>query len=188
MPVLLTYPTEKEFAKMLKRKQQIIALAIATILLLPTISQSCIAQSANDTFSIIWISDTQYITESHPDLFTDLCRWITQNKDTYNVQMVIHTGDIVNQEGNITQWTNANYSMSLLAADAIPYCWNAGNHDYNATCWIGNQYEAFNPQTFQSKPYWLSSFEDGKNTAVCFNASGYQWLIVNLAFFANDLL
>ena len=172
---------------MQRAKQQTIVLAMAAaLLLMPVLTQTCKAQTGNSTFSIIWITDTQYLSESHPADYTNLCRWITQNRANYNVQMVIHTGDIVNAEGNTIQWLNANKSMSLLADADIPYCWDAGNHDYNSTCWIGNQYSMFNPQTFQSKSYWAGSFQDGMNTAVCFNASGHQWLIVNLAFDAND--
>jgi hypothetical protein len=172
---------------MQRTKQQTIALVIAaSLLLMPSLTQICKAQTSNNTFSIVWITDTQYLSESHPSDYTNLCRWITQNKDNYNIQMVVHTGDIVNEEGNTTQWINANQSMCLLADADMPYCWDAGNHDYNTTCWIGNQYIMFNPQTFQSKPYWAGSFQDGMNTAVCFNASGHQWLIINLAFYAND--
>ena len=72
------------------------------------------------------------------------------NVETYNVKMVIHTGDIVDTEGNRTQWLNANQSMSILLNNGIPYCWDAGNHDYNSTCWIGYQFGAFNPQIMQS--------------------------------------
>jgi hypothetical protein len=102
------------------------------------------------------------------------------------VEMVIHTGDIVNQEGNRTQWASANQSMSFLLANGIPYCWDAGNHDFNATCWIGKQFSAFNPQVMQEKPYWVSDDFDGMNTAVHFNVSGWDCLIVNLAYHAND--
>jgi 3',5'-cyclic AMP phosphodiesterase CpdA len=153
---------------------------------MPVLTQTCNAQTSNSTFSIIWITDTQYLSESYPEDYANLCSWITQNRDTYNIQMVVHTGDIVNEEGNTTQWIHANQSMGILADADIPYCWNAGNHDYNSTCWIGNQFTMFNPQTFQSNPCWVSSFQDGMNTAVAFNASGHQWLIVNLAFYAND--
>ncbi len=47
--------------------------------------------------------------------------------------MVIHTGDIVNDEANQTEWANANESMSMLLNNGIPYCWDAGNHDYDST-------------------------------------------------------
>ena len=137
-------------------------------------------------FSVIWITDTQYLTEDHPTYFDSMCRWIVNNAETYNVKMVVHTGDIVNSEGNQTQWVSANKSMSILLDDGIPYCWNAGNHDYNDTVWLGNQYTAFNPAVMEQKPYWLGDDSDGKSTAVHFTVGGQDFLIVNLAYSASD--
>jgi hypothetical protein len=156
-------------------------------LLLLTAVQPCTAAAGSGSvFSIIWITDTQYLSESHPAYYDSLCRWIVQNKDVYNVKMVVHTGDIVNEEGNRTQWISANQSMSILLANDIPYCWDAGNHDYNATCWIGSQFFAFNPRVMQGKSYWVSDEFDGMNTAVRLNVAGWDWLIINLAYYAND--
>jgi len=175
----------KKQAAIYARTMTLIALTVA--LLITAGAQSCSASAdATSSFSIIWITDTQYLSESHPEYCDDLCRWIVNNKDTYNVKMVVHTGDLVNQEGNRTQWTNANQSMSILLANGVPYCWNAGNHDYNATCWIGNQFSAFNPQTMQTQSYWVSDEFDGMNTAVRFNVAGWDCLIVNIAYNAND--
>ena len=152
-----------------------------------TITQTLTASAQTDsTFSIIWITDTQYLSASHPTYYDALCRWIAANKINYNVQMVIHTGDIVDTEGNSTQWLNANESMSILLNNGISYCWDAGNHDYNATCWIGDQFGAFNPQAMQSKPYWVGNEFSGMNTAVRFDVNGWDCLIINIAYDAND--
>ncbi len=137
-------------------------------------------------FSIIWITDTQYLSESHPTYFDSLCRWIVNNAETYNVKMVVHTGDLVEDEWNTTQWANANHSMSILLDAGIPYCWNAGNHDYNETYWIGNQFSAFNPVVLAEKSYWINDKFDGQNTAVTFTVSNKNFLIVNIANEAND--
>jgi hypothetical protein len=141
-------------------------------------------QGAN--FSVIWITDTQYLSESHPTYYDSLCRWIVNNAEKYKVKMVIHTGDIVEDEFNRTHWENANKSMSILLDADIPYCWNAGNHDYNETCWIGNQYTAFNPETLATKPYWIGDAADGQNTAVHFSVEDWDFLIVNIAYEAGD--
>jgi hypothetical protein len=170
-----------------KSRHLAIAIAFTIAILAPSLIQPiATAQMDTDNFSVIWITDTQYLSESNPKLYDNLCQWIAQNTAAYNVKMVIHTGDIVNDESNRTQWQSANQSMSILLANNIPYCWDAGNHDYNSTCWIGNQYAAFNPETFEAKPYWVSDDLGGVNTAVHFNASGQNWLIVNVAFQAND--
>ena len=142
--------------------------------------------ATDSNFSIIWITDTQYLSESYPLYFNSLCRWIVNNAATYNVKMVIHTGDIVNDEGSQLQWANANNSMSILLDAGIPYCWNAGNHDFNATCWIGDQFTAFNGTFMSNKPYWVGSQDNSMDTAVHFDVSGWDFLIVNLAYQAND--
>ena len=144
------------------------------------------SNAADGNFSVIWITDTQYLSESYPSYFSALCRWIVNNAATYNVKMVIHTGDLVNVEGNQTQWANANNSMSILLSAGIPYCWDAGNHDFNATCWIGDEYKAFNTLVMADTSYWLGSQSGGMDTAVHFNVSSWDFLVVNLAFQADD--
>jgi hypothetical protein len=139
-----------------------------------------------ENFSVVWITDTQYLSESYPTYFDSLCRWIVNNAGTYNVKMVVHTGDLVDTEGNLTQWANPNNSMSILLDAGIPYCWDAGNHDYNATCWVGNQFAAFNTSVMQQKPYWVGDDFDGQNTAVHFSDAGQDFLIVNIAYNASD--
>jgi hypothetical protein len=138
------------------------------------------------TFSIIWITDTQYLSESHPTYFDALCRWIVNNAETCDVKMVVHTGDLVEDEWNTTHWENANNSMSILLNNGIPYCWDAGNHDYTETCWIGDQFVAFNPAVLAEKLYWVGDKFAGQNTAVHFSVSNQDFLIVNLAYLAND--
>jgi hypothetical protein len=137
-------------------------------------------------FSVIWITDTQYLSESHPTYYESLCRWIVNNAEKYKIKMVIHTGDIVEDEGNRTNWETANKSMSLLLDAGIPYCWNAGNHDYNETCWIGNQYTAFDPDFMATKPYWIGDNMDGQNTVVHFGVGDWDFLVINIAYEADD--
>jgi hypothetical protein len=160
-------------------------LAFAIAPLMSAYAQPSAATAQDKDFSIIWITDTQYLAESNPAYNENLSRWIVQNRDTYNLKMVIHTGDLVNNEGNRTHWLNANQSMGILLDAGIPYCWAAGNHDFNSTYWIGNQYTAFNPQVLASKPYWVSTEYNGKNNAVFFNVSGWECLVVTIAYDAN---
>lgn len=160
-------------------------LILVSIVLMPTILQPTTATNEG-TFSIIWITDTQYLAESNPTLDDNLSRWIVNNAGNYNLKMVIHTGDLVNDEGNLTQWQNANKSMGILLDNGIPYTWNVGNHDFNKSYYTGNQYSTFNPEILALKQYWISTEDNGMNNAVYFNASGWECLIVNIAYDAND--
>jgi hypothetical protein len=177
---------ERPVKKTGKHRGICIMLLLLMIAALPIHINTAYSAEADANFSIIWITDTQYLSESHPTYYDSLCRWIVNNANTYNVKMVIHTGDMVEDEFNQTQWTNANKSMSILLNAGIPYCWNAGNHDYNTTYWIGNQYSAFNPAVMVEKPYWLGDKFDGQNTAVHFTVSDWDFLIINIAYQAND--
>lgn len=165
----------------------ITAIAVTLTLLAYAFAQPSTAAADSDAkFAIIWITDTQYLSENHQSYYDNLCRWIVQNKDVYNVKMVVHTGDIVNDEDKRSQWLNANHSMGILLDSGVPYCWDAGNHDYDDNTWIGNQYAAFNPEVMGAKSYWVGDEFGGMNTAVGFSVSGWDCLIVNVAFHAND--
>jgi predicted MPP superfamily phosphohydrolase len=148
--------------------------------------------ATDDSFSIMQISDTQFLSVSFPQLFKDTTSWIVNNSANYNLKMVIHTGDIVDNINSSSgaysdpaQWNNANTAMSSLLNAGIPYCWDAGNHDqipWNdaSGTWLGSSYTAFNAGNMRSKTYWVSDTADSKNTAVKFSYNGYDFLIINV--------
>ena len=179
----------------------IIALMIITIIPISIQATQGEAPTNNDIFSIMQISDTQYLSASFPQLFLDTTNWIANHATEYNVRMVIHTGDIVDNIGvnaqpqlataDPAQWSVANQAMLTLQTANIPYCWDAGNHDqipWNSPTgtWSGSSYAAFDLATMRAKPYWVSDNNDGKNTATMFNYNGYKFLIINLEYLAND--
>lgn len=75
------------------------------------------------------MTDTQYLSQNYPEEFDRACQWIVDNKEAYDIQMVVHTGDIVNTGTDLNQWANANHSLGVLFDNGVPYCWDAGNHD-----------------------------------------------------------
>jgi hypothetical protein len=153
----------------------------------------------NSRFSIIQITDTQYLSWLNPSFYYDLTNWIVSNSQHYNLKMVIHTGDLVDTPTHTSEWEVANKAMMTLYNNGIPYCWNAGNHDQlppnetanlwlgdSNTDWLGSQYPAFNQSIMREQPYWVSDIYDGKNTAVAFNYSDYHLLIIDVEFLANS--
>jgi hypothetical protein len=148
------------------------------------------SSDASDSFSVVQITDTQYLSRSFPELFDNLTTWIVNNVGIYNIKMVIHTGDIVDDWNSSDQWINANRSMSILLDNEVPYCWDAGNHDQinsdPSSSWIGSNYLAFNASYMATKSYWVASSYDSKNTAVQFSFRSYNFLIINLEYLANS--
>ena len=148
-------------------------------------------------FSIFWITDTQFLSESNPALFRMLNNWIVENWAFFNGKMVIHTGDVVQNGPARQEWANADAAMSILRANKLPYTWCAGNHDDfvagDATSgWRGNQWtDSFDPKVVSAQvnglPYarWAGDYHEGMNTAVSFSANDLNFLVINLEWNAQ---
>lgn len=158
-------------------------------------SNSSSASSATPTpFSIFWITDTQYLSETNEPLFAKTTSWIADHYSAYGGRMVVHTGDIVENASASGDWSNANSAMSVLLSDGIPYTWNAGNHDilgYGSPNWIGSKFAAFNPSVVGKEvnatgySSWVGSTDNGMDTAVTFTADGMAFMIINVEYDAN---
>jgi hypothetical protein len=152
---------------------------------------------AEGAFSIFWITDTQFLSESNPALFKMSNNWIVDNWARFNGKMVVHTGDLVQTGAVEDEWLNADDAMSVFAANHIPYTWCAGNHDDlvpdDATSgWQGNVWaSSLDPsvagRVVNSAPYalWVGDYHEGMNTAVSFSASGLNFLIVSIEWNAQ---
>lgn len=155
------------------------------------------AQTAPD-FTIIVLPDTQYYSESYPNILDSQMQWIVANASALNVQAVLGLGDIVNNSGNSTEWTTADAAYKQLDAAHIPYFAAIGNHDYNNTNPSGRTSAAtnfnnyFGPSRYRSSywssPYWISSFPAGSNENFygVLTINGQPYLIMALEFYPRD--
>jgi hypothetical protein len=153
---------------------------------------------AANSFSIFWITDTQFLSESNPALFKMMNNWIVDNWEAYNGKLVIHSGDLV-QTGDVQrEWENASDAMNIFLANEIPYTWCAGNHDDwvqddQTSGWAGNLWgtPALDPATVRSfvnhygYTKWVDDYHAGMNTALTFTANGLNFLVMNLEWNAN---
>ncbi len=148
-----------------------------------------------DGFSIIQITDTQYLSDADPSLFDGLTSWIVNSSSALNLAMVIHTGDIVQDATSTDDWTNANNALMQLYNNGVPYCWDAGNHDQLGagiglgnpdSPWLGGNYPALNVTIMRQQPYWVGDISDGKDTAVKFNYGNYHFMVINIEYDANQ--
>lgn len=87
------------------------------------------AYAEQNNWSIAVIPDTQYYVSSakNAPLFTEITRWLVDNKEELNLQLVLHVGDIVD-ENTTEQWERAKESLSHLD-NQLPYVLAVGNHD-----------------------------------------------------------
>jgi len=129
-------------------------------------------------FTVTHISDTQALSQSNS--WGDFTTWIASFVDNFNIKMLVHTGDIVENYYVNSEWEIANSSMGVLADSGIPYCWCAGNHEgFTVEEYIGNGYACFNASTFETQDYWLDSLND-MSTAVNFTHGGHKFIIVDV--------
>jgi hypothetical protein len=80
-----------------------------------------------EPFAIIVLPDTQVYSQSYPMIFSNQTQWIVDNVEDMNILLVLHEGDIVNNDVT-AQWISANASMSLLDGH-VPWAVLPGNHD-----------------------------------------------------------
>lgn len=147
---------------------------------------------ANSPFTVFWITDTQFLSETNPALFGEMTDWIANQWGPNNGKLIIHTGDIVQTGAHQDEWQNADLAMSTFLRNGMPYTWCAGNHDDlvgsdSSSGWIGNQYAAaFDPIFVSSQVNmlqdvsWVGDYNNGMDTALEFTANGLKFLVVNL--------
>ncbi len=80
-------------------------------------------------FMLAVLPDTQYYSESHPEIFASQTQWIADNVDEENIVFVSHVGDVVDNADQLTQWLNADAAMDQLDG-VVPYSVAPGNHDF----------------------------------------------------------
>ncbi|MGG3282143.1 S-layer homology domain-containing protein [Paenibacillus solani] len=138
-------------------------------------------------FTIGWMSDTQYYSESYPHIYESIVQWFADNKERINLQYVIHTGDIVDKEYQEYQWEAADKRMKVLENANIPYGVLAGNHD------VGHQnndytkyYEYFGDWRFKNMPTFGGSYKNNRGHYDLVSAGGNDFIIVYMGWGLAD--
>ena len=110
----------------------------------PTVSQTPFAPSPDAVWSMVVFPDTQNYSKDTRDkpIFSQMTHWVKDNKDAFNIQLVMQEGDLVNQNSRVEptsgdqsgsqQWANAREAMSVLDG-VVPYIITLGNHDIGTT-------------------------------------------------------
>ena len=110
-----------------------------------TTPQSEFGPSADAIWAIAVLPDTQNYAKSsvNRSVLTTMTEWLRDQRDAWNIQLVLHEGDIVNNNNNTNspssgnqtsteQWMNAKASLSVLDGE-LPYVLATGNHDHGTT-------------------------------------------------------
>ena len=150
-------------------------------------------------FVIPVFPDTQGEVGGKMDMFMSQMHWIVKKKDSLNVPIVLHVGDIANFD-NITHWENAGKGYQVLDSAGIAYAVTLGNHDTEAvgvnsgSAAPGNVNQNLRKTTKFNNAFPVSRFkaqvgryEEGKsdNAYYTFKAGGLDWMVISLEFCAR---
>jgi hypothetical protein len=132
-------------------------------------------------------------------MFMSQMRWIADKRDSLNIPIVLHVGDIVDFD-NVDHYVKASAGFDILDKAAIPYALTLGNHDTEAVGEFSGSAAPGNTnlnvrKTSKFNTYFPVSrftaqqgrFEEGKsdNAFYTFKAGGLDWMVVSLEFCAR---
>jgi hypothetical protein len=151
-------------------------------------------------FTIIALPDTQYYSQTYPEIFLSQTSWIVDNRENLNVVFVTHLGDVVQIGASQFEWDNAETAMSLLEdpgttglPEGIPYGICVGNHDQSPNNRAGSPEdddettqiynEVFGVSRFEDRSYYGGHYSDNNDSHYeLFSAGGMDFIIIHVEF------
>lgn len=138
-------------------------------------------------FSFVWMSDTQYYSQSYPYIYQKNVKWIADQAQKMNIKYVIHTGDLVDKSYQEYQWQEADQDMKVLEDANIPYGVLAGNHDVNHQNNDYTQYwKYFGEDRFKKMPTFAGSYDNNRGHYDLVSAGGNDFIIVYMGWGLAD--
>jgi len=150
-------------------------------------------------FVIPVFPDTQGEVGGKMDMFMSQLHWIAKHKDSLNIPIVLHVGDVANFD-TISHWINASKGYKVLDSAGIAYAITLGNHDteavggHSGSAAPGNVNQNLRKTTKFNTYFPVSRFktqggryEEGKsdNAFYTFKAGGLDWMVITLEFCAR---
>ncbi|HWO95043.1 MAG TPA: lamin tail domain-containing protein [Bacillus sp. (in: firmicutes)] len=150
--------------------------------------QDEIPASPNDyDYTFVWMSDTQYYSESYPHIYERQTQWIAEKQEELKIKYVMHTGDLVDDANQQYQWNNADQFMKVLDEAEVPYGVLAGNHDVDhKTGDYTNYYQYFGENRFKDKPYYGGSYKNNRGHYDLISANGNDYIITYMGWGVDD--
>jgi hypothetical protein len=168
--------------------QWLIAAILALAVLAGILQKSSRAQTGESDFTVIALPDTQNEAEKFPQVLNAQTKWIADNRDALNIQMVMAEGDNINDGTSTAQMQNLDAAFRLLDNAGVPYLLGIGNHDYNAfdprSRNLSGFDQWFGPGRYSGKAYFRGNFPSGSNanTYGVLTINGKQYLFLTFEF------
>ncbi|ETI68492.1 metallophosphoesterase, partial [Neobacillus vireti LMG 21834] len=145
------------------------------------------ATSDQYDYTFVWMSDTQYYSESYPYIYERQTKWIAEKQEEMKIKYVFHTGDIVDKADKEDQWQAADKAMKVLDDNNIPYGVLAGNHDVDhKTSDYTQYYKWFGEDRFKDKPYYGESYKNNRGHYDLISANGNDFIMLYMGWGVED--
>lgn len=132
-------------------------------------------------FSFAVIPDTQELARSYPEKMKEMAQWLADHKETYNIELAMQVGDLVNSNSSASEWEAAAEGLSVLDG-VIPYVFAPGNHDTpsDRNTSMFNTY--FPYEKYSAQETFGGAFEEGKldNSYSFFEMQGIEFMTISL--------
>lgn len=147
---------------------------------------------ADYDLAISHITDTQYLTETYPEVYAQELSWVVANAGARKIEFATHTGDIIqnyvdpaqNDRRARTEFERASDIQRILEDAGVPHSVLPGNHDNlrGADNSLFNRY--FGPDRYADAPWYGGSIAPGDNSAnfSTFESAGARFLMLSLPY------
>ena len=146
-------------------------------------------ENPNDyDFAISHITDTQYLSESYPEVYAQALSWIADNAASRDIAFATHTGDLIqnwvdpdqNDDRARAEYERASAIQSILDEAGVPNSVLPGNHDNKRGVDASLFNEYFGPDRYENS----TSIAAGDNTSnyTTFEHEGAKFLMLSLGY------
>jgi Lamin Tail Domain/Calcineurin-like phosphoesterase len=151
---------------------------------------------ADYDLAISHITDTQYLSESYPEVYAQLVSWIADNARTRKIAFATHTGDMIQNwldpdqslERAEREFARASEIQGILDDAGVANSVLPGNHDSKRGVdrSLFNKY--FPPSRYEGTAWYQGSMTPGDNSAnfSTFETAGAQFLMLSLPYAYGD--
>ncbi len=138
-----------------------------------------------DASLVVVLPDTQFYSCAYGEIFEQQTAWVAEQGDARNIAMLLHTGDIVDDDVDV-QWQVAARSLDRLN-DRVPYLITTGNHDLSPA--RESMFERYlGTRGLDMFDHDRGAYEPGRsdNSYAVVRITGRDWLVLGLEFGPRD--
>ena len=148
----------------------------------PTPSPATTVSPAPTPFTLVWFPDTQSSAWAEPAALSAMGGWVADNAERENIVYVLHTGDLVDNGFDESQWKNFALAYDRFAG-TVPYFCIAGNHDLGIK---RQQWDGYLAQPYAHTVPENQQYAGGKAAYTLFSAGGTDFLVVGVGYGAEE--